>query len=196
MAEQDKQDQEPVIPTPASSAESSTAVDEAGNPKPGDAMDAVPVPPELAARVAELEAQVRDTQLRAQAEIQNIQRRAERDADNARKYALEKFAGALLEVVDNLERALESTSDDNEATRGLMEGVALTHRQLVEALKRFNVEALDPKGQPFNPELHQAVSMQPAEGVAPNTVTAVLAKGYTLNGRLLRPAMVAVTPAA
>ena len=188
MAEQDKQDQESVIPTPATSAESNTAVDEDGNPKVAD--DAAQ--PDWPARVAELEALVKDTQVRAQAEIQNIQRRAERDADNARKYALEKFAGSLLEVVDNLERALESTSDDAEATRGLLEGVALTHKQLVETLRRFQIEAVDPQGQPFNPELHQAVGMQPTPGVAPNTVTAVLAKGYTLNGRLLRPAMVMV----
>ncbi|MDF2446452.1 MAG: nucleotide exchange factor GrpE [Moraxellaceae bacterium] len=188
MSEQDKQDQEPVIPTPASAAESTTAVDDAGNPLPAGGAD-------LAARVAELEAQVKDVQLRAQAEIQNIQKRAERDAESARKFALERFASSLLEVVDNLERALESTSDDNEATRGLMEGVALTHKQLVDALKRFSVEPVDPAGQPFNPELHQAVSMQPVAGVAPNTVTAVLAKGYTLNGRLLRPAMVMVATA-
>lgn len=189
MSEQGKQDQEPVIPTPENLAESTTAVDENGNPLPA-------AEPDLAARVAELEAQVRDTQLRAQAEIQNIQKRAERDADNARKFALERFATSLLEVVDNLERALESTSDDNEATRGLMEGVALTHKQLVDALKRFAVEPVDPQGQPFNPELHQAVSMQPVAGVAANTVTAVLAKGYTLHGRLLRPAMVVVANGA
>ncbi|MES2917156.1 MAG: nucleotide exchange factor GrpE [Pseudomonadota bacterium] len=185
MSEHDKQENESVIPTPETPAEATTAVDETGSPLPDGGVD-------LAARVAELEAQVRETQLRAQAEIQNIHKRAERDAENARKYALEKFAAALLEVVDNLERALESTSDDNEATRGLMEGVALTHKQLVDALKRFSVETVDPRGQPFNAELHQAVSMQPAPGVAPNTVTAVLAKGYTLNGRLLRPAMVVV----
>ncbi|HET8731563.1 MAG TPA: nucleotide exchange factor GrpE [Moraxellaceae bacterium] len=152
-------------------------------------------PAALGERVAELEAQLRDTQLRAQAEIQNIQRRAERDADLARKYALEKFAGSLLEVVDNLERALESTSDDNEATRGLMEGVSLTYKQLVNTLKRFSVEPMEPMGQPFNADLHQAVSMQPAPDVAPNTVTAVLAKGYTISGRLLRPAMVVVASA-
>lgn len=185
MSEHDKQEDDSVIPTPETPAEATTAVDEAGNALPEGGAD-------LSARIAELENQVRDVQLRAQAEIQNIQKRAERDAESARKYALEKFAGALLEVVDNLERALESTSDDNEATRGLMEGVALTHKQLTDALRRFAVEVVDPRNQPFNPELHQAVSMQPAEGVAANTVTAVLAKGYTLNGRLLRPAMVVV----
>lgn len=185
MSEHDKQENESVNPTPETAAEATPAVDAAGNPLPegGD---------EAGARIAELEAQVREAQLRAQAEIQNIQKRAEREAESARKYALEKFAGALLEVVDNLERAIGSTPDDNEATRPLKEGVVLTHKQLVDALKRFAVEVVDPAGQPFNAELHQAVSMQPAPGVAANTVTAVLAKGYTLSGRLLRPAMVVV----
>lgn len=188
MSEHEKQDA--VTPTPSTAAEATTAVDEAGAPLPeGTATSA------LEARIAELEAQLKDTQLRAQAEIQNIQRRAERDADLARKYALEKFAGSLLEVVDNMERALESTSDDNEATRGLMEGVNLTYKQLVNTLKRFSVESMEPQGQPFNADLHQAVSMQPAADVPPNTVTAVLAKGYTINGRLLRPAMVVVSTA-
>lgn len=190
MAEHDKQDQETVIPAPTTAAEATTAVDDAGNPLPEGGETG------FAARIAELEAQVRDTQLRAHAEIQNIQKRAEREAENARKYALEKFAGALLDVVDSLERALESTADDTEATRGLMEGVALTHKQLVDSLKRFAVESVDPRGQPFNAELHQAVSIQPAPDVAPNTVTTVLAKGYTLNGRLLRPAMVVVAAAS
>lgn len=193
MAEQDKQEQPQVTPTPENLAESTAAVDAQGNPRPEGPLPGAE-PMDWSLRVAELEALVKDTQLRAQAEIQNIQKRAERDADNARKYALEKFAGALLEVVDNLERALENSPQD-EATRPLREGVQLTHKQLVDILRRFQVEPVDPQGQPFNPELHQAVSMQPAEGVAPNTVTTVLAKGYTLHGRLLRPAMVVVTPA-
>lgn len=184
MAEQEQsQDQQPQSPEAAAAP--------AGNEAPP-----LEIGLDLATRVAELEAQMKDTQLRAQAEIQNIQKRAERDADNARKYALEKFAGSLLDVVDNLERALESCSDDNEATRGLREGVALTQRQLLDILKRFAVETVDPLGQPFNAELHQAVSMQPSSTAEPNTVTAVLAKGYTLSGRLLRPAMVVVATAA
>lgn len=168
---------------------------ESTQPAPENAETAAPAEsPELdlAARVAELENAVRDTQLRAQAEIQNIHKRAERDVSNAHKFALEKFAGSLLDVVDNLERALESCSDDNEATRGLLEGVALTHKQLTEALRRFSVEAISPMGETFNPELHQAVSMEPSTTAAPNTVSAVLAKGYTLSGRLLRPAIVVV----
>lgn len=150
---------------------------------------------DLATRVAELEAQAKDQALRSQAEVQNIQRRAERDVANAHKFALEKFAGSLLDVVDNLERALDSTPADNEAAKALREGVVLTHKQLLDALKRFAVEQVNPVGEPFNPEVHQAVSMQPSATAEPNTVTAVLAKGYTLSGRLLRPAMVVVATA-
>jgi molecular chaperone GrpE len=173
MAEQDQQDPQSLSP------ETPEAAPEAVDP---------------AARVAELEAQLRDVQLRAQAEIQNIQKRAEREAENARKYALERFAGALIDVVDNLERALGATPE-SEATRALREGVQLTHKSFLEALRRNAVEQVDPLGEPFNPELHQAVSMQPSASAEPNTVTAVLAKGYTLSGRLLRPAMVVVATA-
>lgn len=149
----------------------------------------------LAARVAELEGQLRDAQLRAQAEIQNIQRRAERDVSNAHKYALEKFAGSLLDVVDNLERALGAAPSEEPAVKALHEGVSLTHKLFVDTLKRFAVEAVDPVGAPFDPEQHQAVSMQPSATAEPNTVMAVFQKGYTLSGRLLRPAMVVVATA-
>ncbi len=166
------------------------------NPAPESPENAAPEAPEvdLVARVAELEAQVRDVQLRAQAEIQNIQKRAEREAESARKFAVERFAGALIDVVDNLERALDSTPE-TEATKALREGIVLTHKSFLEALKRNAVEQVNPVGEPFNAELHQAVSMQPSATAEPNSVTAVLAKGYTLSGRLLRPAMVVVATA-
>lgn len=168
--------------------------DENLNPEiaPSDATETVET---LSARVAELEAQLRDQQLRTQAEIQNIHRRAERDVSNAHKYALEKFAGSLLDVVDNLERALGATPSDDPAYKALHEGVSLTHKLFVDTLKRFAVEAVDPVGAPFDPEQHQAVSMQPSATAEPNTVTAVFQKGYTLSGRLLRPAMVVVATA-
>ncbi|MES3041454.1 MAG: nucleotide exchange factor GrpE [Pseudomonadota bacterium] len=148
-----------------------------------------------AARVADLELQLRDQQLRAQAEVQNIQRRAERDVTNAHKFALEKFAGSLLEVVDNLERALGSVPSEEPAVKALQEGVSLTHKLFSDTLKRFAVESVDPLGALFDPEQHQAVSMQPSTTAEPNTVTAVFQKGYTLSGRLLRPAMVVVATA-
>lgn len=148
-----------------------------------------------AERIIELEGQIRDMQLRSQAEIQNIQRRAERDVTHAHKFALEKFAGSLLEVIDNLERALQSAPVDEPAVKALHEGVSLTHKLFADTLKRFAVEAVDPIGAPFDPEQHQAVSMQPSTTAEPNTVTAVFQKGYTLSGRLLRPAMVVVATA-
>ncbi len=150
---------------------------------------------EVNQRIAEMELQVRDIQLRAQAEVQNIQRRAEREVANAHKFALEKFAGGLLEVVDNLERALLTPVSEDEAQKAMHEGVALTLKQLLDTLKRHAVEVVDPLGEPFNADLHQAVSMQPSSVSEPNTVTAVLQKGYTLSGRLLRPAMVVVATA-
>lgn len=145
----------------------------------------------LTARVAELEAQLKDTQLRAQAEIRNIQTRAEREVSNAHKYGVEKFANGLLEVIDNLERAVAAAPQDD-ANKNLIEGLQLTHKVFLETLRKFGVEAVDPTGQPFNAELHQAVATQPANGIAANTVVTVFQKGYTLSGRLMRPAMVVV----
>ena len=146
----------------------------------------------LSARVAELEAQLKDAQLRAQAEIRNIQMRAEREVSNAHKFGVEKLAGSLLDVVDNFERALAAAPKDD-ATKALVEGLQLTHRVLMDALKKFSVEQVDPAGQPFNAEHHQAVATQPAaDGTPANTVVNVFQKGYTLSGRLLRPAMVVV----
>lgn len=170
----------------------SAAAEDAQNPSPE--VDLAARVAELEARLAEHDGQLRDVQLRAQAEIQNIQKRAEREAENARKYALERFAGSLIDVVDNLERAVDATPESPE-TKALREGVLLTHKAFLEALKRNGVEQVNPLGEPFNAEFHQAVSMQPSATAEPNTVTAVLAKGYTLSGRLLRPAMVMVATA-
>ena len=141
-------------------------------------------------------AQARDAVLRAQAEVQNTRRRAEQDVEKARKYALERFAGELLPVVDNLERALESASGDDAAVKPIAEGVELTLKGLLEALRKFNVEPVDPAGEPFDPNLHQAMSMVANPDVEPNSVLAVMQKGYTLNGRLIRPAMVMVSKSA
>ncbi len=149
----------------------------------------------LQQRVADLEARLRDQTLRSQAEIQNIQRRAERDVTQAHKYALEKFSAELLAIVDNMERALAASSPDDEATRTLRDGIILTHKIFLDALRKFQVEPLDPVGEPFNPEWHQAVSTQASTTAEPNSVLNVLQKGYTLNGRLLRPAIVVVASA-
>lgn len=138
----------------------------------------------------------RDAALRAQAEAQNAARRAEQDVEKARKFALERFAGELLPVVDNLERALESTAGEDEALKPIAEGVELTLKSFQDALAKFNVAAVNPEGEPFDPNLHQAMSMVENPDVEPNTVIAVMQKGYTLNGRLIRPAMVMVSKSA
>lgn len=151
--------------------------------------------------IAELEqsraraAELQDQALRVAAEMQNVRRRAERDVENAHKYALEKFGADLLPVVDSLERGLQAAGTD-ESTQAVREGVELTLRILNDVLRKHGLEVVESIGQPFNPSLHEAMSMVPSPDHAPNTVMAVLQKGYTLNGRLVRPAMVVVAAAA
>jgi molecular chaperone GrpE len=151
--------------------------------------------PSLDEVVAQLQADVeeaRDAALRAQADAQNVKRRAEQDVEKARKFALERFAGDLLPVVDNLERALEAASDDD-SVRPIVEGVELTLKSFLDAIGKYNIEQVNPEGEPFDPQVHQAMSMVENPDVEPNTVIAVVQKGYTLNGRLVRPAMVMVS---
>jgi len=140
-------------------------------------------------------ADTKDNALRTVADAQNSKRRAEKDVENARKYALEKFASEMLGIVDNLERAVDAADKDDETVKPLLEGVELTHKSLIDGLKKFNVEQLDPVGEPFDPQFHQAMSMVENPDVEPNTITLVMQKGYSLNGRLLRPAMVMVAKA-
>ena len=149
---------------------------------------------ELEIYVSEIDAREKDIQLRAQAEIQNIRRRAEQDVEKAHKFALEKFSKELLTVVDNLERGLDALDKavTDETTQALVDGVEMTHKEFISTLGKFGVEAVGAVGEAFNPELHQAISMQPAEGIEPNHISVVLQKGYTLQGRVLRPAMVMV----
>ena len=134
-----------------------------------------------------------DAVLRAQAEAQNTVRRAEKDVEKARKFALERFAGELLPVLDNLERALEAAVADDATVKPIAEGVELTLKSFQDVLGKFNVVVVDPEGEPFDPNLHQAMSMVENNDVEPNTVIAVMQKGYTLNDRLVRPAMVMVS---
>ena len=138
-------------------------------------------------------AKANDQVLRVQAEMQNVRRRAERDVESAHKFALDKFAADLLPVVDNLERALAAIDAADEGQKSVAEGLELTLKSFVEVLARYKIEAIDPAGQPFDAELHQAVSMVPNPDLEANTVMDVFQKGYTLNGRLVRPAMVVVS---
>ena len=150
---------------------------------------------ELEAQLKELQQRERDTLLRAKAEVENIRRRTELDVEKAHKFALEKFSGELLPVIDNLERALDLADKSNSELAGLIEGVDLTLKSLLDAVRKFGMEVVSDVHVPFNPELHQAMTMMESEELEPNHVMMVMQKGYTLNGRLLRPAMVAVSKA-
>lgn len=140
-------------------------------------------------------ADLKDQMLRLQADSQNIRRRAELDVEKAHKFGLEKFASEMINVVDNLERGLAAAPEE-EATKAIRDGMEMTLSGLISALERFQVIGVNPEGESFNPELHQAMSMVENAEVAPNTVLAVMQKGYTLHGRLLRPAMVMVSKGA
>lgn len=150
---------------------------------------------QLEAELAQSQTGVRDAQLRAHAEIENIRRRAEMDVEKAHKFALEKFANELLPVIDSLERALEVANKEDPQLASMIEGIELTLKGLLGAVRKFGVEVVGETGVPFNPEVHQAMSMMESEEFEPNHVMLVMQRGYTLNGRLLRPAMVAVSKA-
>lgn len=132
--------------------------------------------------------------LRVQAELENTRRRAERDVESAHKYALERFAQDLLPVKDSLELGLAAAGEDA-AMAKLREGTELTLKMLSQTLEKYGIQEVNPLGQPFNPELHQAMSMQESAEQAPNSVLLVMQKGYTLNERLIRPALVVVAKA-
>lgn len=134
--------------------------------------------------------------MRAHAELENLKRRHERDLESAHKYALDKFVAELLGVWDSLELGHNAAQDETADVQKLREGTGLTLKMLGDAMGKFGVEQIDPIEQPFDPELHQAMSMQPRADVPANTVVAVVQKGYRLNGRLVRPAMVMVSQAA
>ena len=202
MAEQDPKQpeteaEEAKVESPEAQLETAeeVAAAEAANTAQADAEDPA-AEPSLEDEVSQLQedlATARDAALRAQADAQNVKRRAEQDVEKARKFALERFTGDLLPVVDNLERALEAASGDDEAIKPIAEGVELTLKSFIDVLGKQNIAVVDPQGEPFDPNLHQAMSMVENKEVEPNTVIAVMQKGYTLNGRLVRPAMVMVS---
>lgn len=147
----------------------------------------------LAAQNEENAKREQELNLRARAEIDNMRRRAEQDVEKAHKFALEKFAKDILNTIDNLERALATPANlEDETIKALFGGVELTLKELLATVARFGVEPVGAVGEIFNPDLHQAISMQPSEGFETNQITAVLQKGYLLNGRVIRPAMVMV----
>ncbi len=160
----------------------------------------------MIARITELEAALeaseakvqeqQDSVLRARADVDNMRRRSEQEVEKARKFALEKFASELLPVIDNLERAVEMADKEDETIKPMLEGVELTLKTMMDTIDKFGLKAINPQGQPFNPELHQAMTIQESAEHEPNTVMMVMQKGYELNGRVVRPAMVMVSKAA
>jgi len=149
--------------------------------------------PDADAAVAELKAladENYDKYLRAAAELQNVRKRATRDVENAHKFALERFCTELLAVRDSLEMGLAAA--DKADAQSLLEGKRATLKLLTTTMERFGVVELNPEGEPFDPEEHEAMTMQPSADVEPGSVLSVFQKGYALNGRLLRPARVVV----
>ena len=194
-------EQEQKIETPEVEKQEDAVVEETQQTAPSQELDPLE---EAIARVQELEEQLKtqieeaankeqDILLRSRAEIENLRRRTEQDVEKAHKFALEKFSKDILNTIDNLERALATPANkEDESVKALFDGVELTLKELVSTVGRFGVEAVGVVGEAFNPDLHQAISMQPAEGFETNQISVVLQKGYTLNGRVIRPAMVMV----
>ena len=137
-----------------------------------------------------------DKALRVQAEMENLKKRTQKDLEDAHKFALTNFAKEMLSVFDSLALGLQAAIGDSEEVKKFREGSELTIKQFESVFAKFNIVTIDPLGQPFNAEHHQAMAMQAVEGAEPNTVVNVFQKGYLLNGRLLRPAMVVVAKAA
>ena len=171
-------------------------VDEAQDTAQAPEQEAAPVVDDAAAdpdvTVAELQAKADENwerYLRASAETENIRKRAGRDVENAHKFALERFGKELLAVRDSLEFGLAA---EGASVESLLEGSTATLKLLGATMERFGIAEVDPAGEPFDPDFHEAISMQPSDNVEPGSVVSVVQKGYTLNGRLLRPAMVIV----
>lgn len=194
MANEEKHDAQETAEQAAQYAEQQAEAPET-DANPADSQDEESVE-SLKSQVATLNEAMeaaKEQVLRFQAEAQNARRRAEQDIEKAHKFGQEKLVVDLLPVVDNLERALENLDLDNPDFKAVIEGIQLTHKSFVDVLVKNKVEPVNPKGEPFDPELHQAMSMLANPDVEPNTVLEVFQKGYTLHGRLVRPAMVVVS---
>lgn len=150
---------------------------------------------QLEAELAQAQQHERDNLLRLKAEMENVRRRSALDVEKAHKFALEDFSSELLPVIDNLERALEISDKFNSEFAATVEGIELTLKCLLDAVRKFGLNPVNEIDVPFNPSVHQAMTMLESEEHHPNQVIMVMQKGYTLNGRLIRPAMVAVSKA-
>jgi molecular chaperone GrpE len=150
---------------------------------------------DLTAQLEEVQQRERDSLLRTKAEMENLRRRTELDIEKAHKFALDKFVNELLPVIDSLDRALEVADKSNADLAAMIEGIELTQKSMLDVVRKFGVEVVGDTNVPFNPDVHQAIAMVESEDVAPNHVLMVMQKGYTLNGRTIRAAMVSVAKA-
>ncbi|HAT7551872.1 TPA: nucleotide exchange factor GrpE [Citrobacter freundii] len=149
----------------------------------------------LEAQLAEAETRERDSVLRIKAEMENLRRRTELDVEKAHKFALEKFVNELLPVLDSLDRALEVADKDNDAMAAMVEGIELTRKSMLDVVAKFGVQVVADIDVPMDPNVHQAIAMVESDDVAVGNVLMVMQKGYTLNGRTIRAAMVSVAKA-
>ncbi|EJF30674.1 nucleotide exchange factor GrpE [Enterobacter sp. Ap-916] len=149
----------------------------------------------LQAQLAEMKQREREIEPRHQADLANLRRRTEQDIEKAHKFALEKFVNELLPVIDSLDRALEVADKSNPDLAPMIEGIELTQKSMLDVVRKFGVEVVGETNVPFNPDVHQAIAMVESADVAPNNVLMVMQKGYTLNGRTIRAAMVSVAKA-
>lgn len=149
----------------------------------------------LQAQLAEMKQREREIEPRHQADLANLRRRTEQDIEKAHKFALEKFVNELLPVIDSLERALEVVDKSNPDLASMLEGIELTQQSMQDVVRKFGVEVVGETNVPFNPDVHQAIAMVESADVTPNNVLMVMQKGYTLNGRTIRAAMVSVAKA-
>lgn len=141
-------------------------------------------------------ASLKDQVLRAHAEMDNLRRRSQRDVENAHKFGVEKLLGEMLPVLDSLEKGLEATAGlEGDAAKAVAEGLTLSHKLFMDTLARFGLQPVDPHGEPFNPQRHEAIAMVPNPNMEPNSVMDVMQRGYVLHDRLLRAAKVVVTRA-
>ncbi len=195
MSEKDQAQQQTDAPDEAEAVEiessSETDIDETLENGQGDNQDLTKLLEDARAKADDHWDQL----MRTRAELENIRKRNQRDLENAHKFALEKFSTDLLQVWDSLELGHQAAQDDQVDVDKLREGTELTLKLLADVMGKYGIEQVDPEGEAFNPEYHQAMSMQERDDVAPNTVVAVVQKGYVLNNRLLRPAMVMVSKA-
>ncbi|OED44124.1 nucleotide exchange factor GrpE [Endozoicomonas sp. (ex Bugula neritina AB1)] len=182
---------------PEDQVESTEATEQVEDPLLGGepVEEFLPKDDELEQRIEELTdqlAQAKDQVLRVHAESQNIKRRAEQDVEKAHKFALDKFVAELIPVMDSLEKGMESAEQAEGNHEGILEGMRLIQKQFLDTMSKFRVEQVNPVGEPFDPHFHQAISMVPNPDMESNTVMDVFQKGYTLHGRVVRPAMVVV----